>query len=263
MLQEWYHSLVAALNFLASITREELRFVLGKLAKYSKNPGLKHFKALKHALRFLKGTLDYGVEFIWRASDPANGPLDITAWTDSSFADDVDTARTTIGIVIKVNGATVSATSRLSPRVDSCVNHSELRAFDSVIAIDATRTHIPGVYSDAAGVATLRASRTITWVRGLKAAFERRDASVMPPTPVCVDNADVLFMLEAKTIKPANKHIYRTLAELRERVHLDKIVVAVKIHTKENLANAMTKQEADGAASAAQLRKIAGPPTVI
>ena len=75
MLQEWYHSLVAALNFLASITREELRFVLGKLAKYSKNPGLKHFKALKHALRFLKGTLDYGVEFIWRASDPvpANG----------------------------------------------------------------------------------------------------------------------------------------------------------------------------------------------
>ena len=99
-------------------------------------------------------------------------------------------------------------------------------------------------------------------MRGLKAALERRDVATLPPTPVYVDNAGVLFMLDAKTLKPANKHIYRTLAELRERVHLDRIITAVKIHTKDNLANAMTKQEPDGTASAAQLRQIAGPPTV-
>ena len=81
----------------------------------------------------------------------------------------------------------------------------------------------------------------------------------MPPTPVFVDNAGVLSMLEGMTIKSANKHIYKTLAENRERVNVDKIVAVIKIDTKDNLANAMTKQEPGLHDSAAQLRQIAGP----
>jgi len=81
----------------------------------------------------------------------------------------------------------------------------------------------------------------------------------MPPTPVYVDNAGVLAMIDGNTIKSANKHIYRTLAEARERVHLDKSVKAVKIGTKDNIANAMTKQEQGLDESAAQLRQITGP----
>ena len=81
----------------------------------------------------------------------------------------------------------------------------------------------------------------------------------MPPTPVFVDNAGVLSMLDGVTLKAANKHIYRTLQENRERVHLDKTVVAVKINTKDNIANALTKQEPGIDTSAAQLRLIAGP----
>ena len=50
-------------------------------------------------------------------------------------------------------------------------------------------------------------------------------------------------MIDGNTIKSANKHSYRTLAEARERVHLDKSVKAVNIGTKDNIANAMTKQE--------------------
>ena len=41
-----------------------MKFVQGKLAKYCLNPGKEHFKILKHAPRFLKGTLDYGIEFV-------------------------------------------------------------------------------------------------------------------------------------------------------------------------------------------------------
>ena len=64
MSKERYHSIVASLNFLVCITRDDMRFIQGKLAKYCLNPGTEHFKAMKHALRFLKGTLDYGIEFI-------------------------------------------------------------------------------------------------------------------------------------------------------------------------------------------------------
>jgi hypothetical protein len=77
-----------------------------------------------------------------------------------------------------------------------------------------------------------------------------------------VDNAGVISMLESATIKAANKHIYKALAENRERVHLDESVVAVKVDTKDNIANAMTKQEHGLHESAAQLRRITGPVSI-
>jgi uncharacterized protein with NAD-binding domain and iron-sulfur cluster len=89
--------------------------------------------------------------------------------------------------------------------------------------------------------------------------LENRDADKMPPTPIYVDNAGVLTMIDGIVLKSANKHIYRTLAEARERVHLDTAVTAVKIDSKDNLANAMTKQEQGVNESAAQLRCITGP----
>ena len=262
MTKERYHMLVASLNFLMCQTRDDLRFVQGKNAKYCRNPGLLNHQDLARVLRFLRGTVDYGVSFVWRASDPppADGPLTIEAWSDSSFADDVDTGRTTIGYVVKVNGATVVASSTLSSRVDSCVNHSELNAFSAVSVEPRGCTDSnPGACTDSASIAMVKASRTLVWLRGIKAALERRDVDKMPPTPVYVDNAGVISMLRDATLKSANKHIYRTLAENRERVHLDKSVVAVKIPTGENLANAMTKQEHGVDASASQLRHIAGP----
>jgi hypothetical protein len=255
----------ASLNFLVSITRDDLRFINGKLAKFVANPGEEHFKAQKQELRFLKGTLDYGIQFAWHATDPEpkDGPLDIVAWSDSSYADDKDTGRTTLGSVIQVNGAVISSASKLSARVDSCVNHSELHSFAQVAGPSNAKTPSPGIpkaqLTDGANTAFTRTGRTVAWVRGVKAGLERREESSIKPTPVNVDNTGVIAMLKDTTLKSANKHIYRALQENRERVHLDKAVVAVKVGTKDNIANALTKQEHNVAESAAQLRQIAGP----
>ena len=74
----------------------------------------------------------------------------------------------------------------------------------------------------------VKMGRTITWIRGIKAALEGRDRDTIPPTPCLVDNNGVLSMLKDITIKTANRHIFRSLAENRERVNLDKIVVPCK-----------------------------------
>ena len=113
---------------------------------------------------------------------------------------------------------------------------------------------------DGAGLSLLTASRSVVWMRGVKAELEGRDVQSMAPTPVYVDNAGVITMLKGATLKQANKAIYKTWAEVRERVHLDNAVKVVKIGTADNLANALTKQEHGLAKSAEQLRKIAGPP---
>jgi hypothetical protein len=256
--QSQYRTINASVNFLVSMTRPDLRFINGKLNKYNANPGIPHFKAQKHAQRFIKGTAHYGIEFNWFADspEPVDGPLNIVAYSDSSYADDVDTGRTTLGFVVQVNGATVSAASWLSQRVDSCVNHSELNAFEGMTADNVAPV------TDGSSVAMLKMGRTVTWLRGIKAALERRDLQAMPPTVGYVDNNGVLSMLQDITIKSANRHIFRSLAENRERVHLDKIIAPEKVDTKDNLANAMTKQEHSIAESAAQLRLIAGPCTL-
>jgi hypothetical protein len=259
MTKDRYHSIQASINFYRAITRDDLAFINGKLAKFVANPGEEHHQAQKLELRFIKGTLDYGIEFVWNRSDAPNadGPLRIEAWSDSSFADDKDTGRTTLGYVIQVNGATVTSASKLSARVDSCVNHSELKAFTA--ASDESKCRESEDVTDGANTALVRTMRTVAWIRGVKAGLERRSVDSMPPTPVYVDNSGVISMLKDTTLKSANKHIYRTLQEARERVSLDKAVVAVKVHTKDNIANAMTKQEPGIDESAAQLRLITGP----
>ena len=254
--KKMYHTVVASLNYLVAITRDDMRFVQGKTAKFCANPGPDHFAALKHQLRFLRGTLDYGIEFKWSASDPApaDGPITIQAWSDSSFADDVDTGKTTLGYVVKANGATVSAYSKLSKRVDSCVNHSELNAFSAASASDAAPT-------DGSSLAFDVTAKSVAWLRGVKAALEGRDERDLPPTPIYVDNSGVESVINDVTLKPANKHVFRTIAANRERVHVDRLVYPVKVGTKDNLADLMTKQEPGLRESAEKLRKITGPMT--
>ena len=198
------------------------RYSQGKAAKFCQNPGDVHIQNLQHLLRFLKGSDEYGVNFVWSATDAPklDGPLDIVAWSDSSFADDIDSAKTTLGFVIQVNGSTVAAMSKLSPRVDSCVNHSELGAFDEATA--------PPDLTDGASISLVKTSRSVVWVRGVKAALERRDERSIPPTRVNVDSAGVLAMLKGITVKAANRHIFRSLAENRERVSDDRSVLPVK-----------------------------------
>ena len=138
-----------------------------------------------------------------------------------------------------------------------CQYHSEFHAFDSVVA---------GHKEDGCGTngsceALLTTTRDVKWTRGVKAPLEKRDVASIPPTPIFVDNACVLSVINDMMMKRANKHIYRTVAESRElHVHLDKVAVPVKIGTKDNLANAVTKQEPGLWESAAELRRIAGPP---
>ena len=253
MTVPWYKSTIASTNYLRSITRPDLAFAQGKNAKFSNNPGKINYMALKHQVRFINSTQRYGIEFKWEATDPEpmDGPLTITCFSDSSFADDVDTGKSTVGNIIKVNGATIMVRSKLSSRPDSCVNHSELDAFKDIAEEDSTTTDKVDAF--------MHASRSLTWVLGVKAALEGRLVSSIPSTPVQVDNAGVMAVIRDRTMKSTNRHIYRAIYEIRDRVHREKIVHPVKIGTKDNVANALTKQEAALRQSAEQLRCIAGP----
>jgi hypothetical protein len=264
LTKEYYMTIVMSFAYLVIMTRHDMLYIQGKTAKFCANPGQEHFNALKHQLRYLKGTMDYGVEFRWQESDaePPDGPIRLEAWSDSSYGDDPDTGKTTLGFLIKANGATISASSKLSKRVDSCVNHSELHAFGNAVGVEGGLEQ-SDMTTDGACDAFARTTRDVKWTLGVKAALEHRTAESINPIPHYVDNAGVISIIDDATMKSPNKHIYRTVCECREAVHNDKAVVPMKIPTKENLSNGLTKQEHGLRESAAQLRELAGPTTIV
>jgi hypothetical protein len=58
-----YLQAVGALMYLAMATRPDISYAVGVLARFNKNPGLQHWKAVKHLFHYLKGTLDFKLTY--------------------------------------------------------------------------------------------------------------------------------------------------------------------------------------------------------
>ncbi|XP_019055697.1 PREDICTED: uncharacterized protein LOC109115785 [Nelumbo nucifera] len=78
-----YQSVVGALQYV-TLTRPDISFVVNKVFQFLQSPTEEHCNVVKHALRYLKGTIDFDLHF--RASD-----LVLTNYLDAdwtSFPDD-------------------------------------------------------------------------------------------------------------------------------------------------------------------------------
>jgi hypothetical protein len=86
-----YLQAVGALMYLATATRPDIAYAVGVLARFSKNPGMAHWKAVKHLFCYLKGTLDLKLTY---SPDPNNTEL-FTTYTDADHGGNPDNGRST------------------------------------------------------------------------------------------------------------------------------------------------------------------------
>jgi hypothetical protein len=126
-----YPERVGALLY-ATQTRPDCQYAVSTLAQFSANPGKAHFEAVKRVLRYLKGTADFGLTF----GGPGEG-VDLVGWTDSDWAQDVDSRRSVGGFVFDVAGGSVSWSSKKQPTVALSTVEAEYMA-----ASNATREAI-------------------------------------------------------------------------------------------------------------------------
>lgn len=84
-----YREGVGAAQYLATVSRPDIQHAVGVLARYSKNPGVEHWKALKHLFRYLKATLDYKLTFAPDPSQSPDSPL-LTTFCDADHGGDMD-----------------------------------------------------------------------------------------------------------------------------------------------------------------------------
>ena len=81
---------------------------VGNLAQFSWNPGMMHWRAVKHLFQYLKGTIDYKLTYSPSSSDEL-----FTSYTDADHAGCPDTGRSTSGYVIKMGSGAISWSSLL------------------------------------------------------------------------------------------------------------------------------------------------------
>ena len=115
-----YRNLVGTLMYAMVCTRPDIAFAVIQVAKFSNNPSKKHWTAAKRILRYLKGTQEYGLTYT-RASE-----FDVQGFSDSDWAGDLDTRRSTSGYVFTVLGSPLSWCSRLERPVSLSSCEAEL-----------------------------------------------------------------------------------------------------------------------------------------
>ncbi|GJS40205.1 ribonuclease H-like domain-containing protein [Tanacetum coccineum] len=74
-----YRSLTSSLQYL-TFTRPDILYAVQQVCLYMHDPGEPHFSALKRILRYVRGTLDYGLQLF------SSSTIDLVAYSDADSA---------------------------------------------------------------------------------------------------------------------------------------------------------------------------------
>ncbi|XP_071727199.1 secreted RxLR effector protein 161-like [Rutidosis leptorrhynchoides] len=130
-----YRSLVGALQYL-TITRPDLSYAVNQVSQFLHAPTIDHFQAVKRILRYVKGTISYGLSFL-HASSP-----NILGYSDADWARCIETRRSTYGYSIFLGGNLVSWSAKKQPTVARSSCESEYRAMANTAAEILWLTHL-------------------------------------------------------------------------------------------------------------------------
>jgi hypothetical protein len=122
-----YKSLADALQYLA-FTRPDISYAVQQVCLHMHDPREPHLAALKRLLRYLRGTVHYGL-LLHRST-----ASELVVYTDADWAGCSDTRRSTSGYVIFLGGNLVSWSSKRQPIVDRSSAEAEYRAVANGVA---------------------------------------------------------------------------------------------------------------------------------
>jgi hypothetical protein len=203
-----YREALGAIMYLATCTRPDLAYAMQFLSRPMSNPGRVHWNALKHVLRYIKGTIDFGITY---DGNNADGITPI-AYADSSFGDCQETGRSTQGYIVMMAGGPVSWSSKRQ----ECVTLST---------------------GEAEYVALAHVGKTMVWMRNFLSEI---GIMVEGALQIRGDNK-ASAAIASKTVKYSRaKHIQLPYFWLREYVR-DKTLKILHIPGISNVSDIMTK----------------------
>ena len=200
--------MIGSLTYASIATRPDLSSAVGVLSQFMNKPGLQHVKGVKRVLRYIKGTLHYGIRF----DKSSDADFKLYGFSDADWAGDVNTRKSTSGYICRIGGATISWKSKRQ----------------SVVALSST---------EAEYVALSSATQEIVWLRSLLAAMglEQKEA-----TKLHEDNQGSISLSKNPKSHSRTKHIDIKFHYVREAVEKKEVNI-IYCATEKMTADIMTK----------------------
>ncbi|KAG6520324.1 hypothetical protein ZIOFF_017373 [Zingiber officinale] len=201
-----YRRLIGCLRYLLH-TRPDLSYSVGMASRYMERPTIMHHKVVKQILRYLKGTIHFGLVYI-------KGPQEfcIFGYSDSDLAGDLDGRKSTSGMAFYLNESLVSWNSQKQKTVALSSCEAEFMA------------------------ATTAACHAL-WLKSLASEL----TGVEPkPVTLFVDNKSAIALMKNPVFHGRSKHIDTKFHFIRECVEKGQIEVEF-VNTGEQRADVLTK----------------------
>jgi hypothetical protein len=119
-----YSQIIGCLMYLANATRPDISYAVSKLSRIVKNPGDTHWSALERVMRYLKGTMSYGIHY-------SGHPKVLEGYSDANWISDADELYATRGYVFLFGGGAISWKSCKQTILTKSTMEAELAALDT------------------------------------------------------------------------------------------------------------------------------------
>jgi hypothetical protein len=199
-----YSSLIGSLLYIAVCTRPDIAYSVGALTRYNAAPSTSHWNEALNVLRYLGSTKDYSITY-------KKGDFDFTGYSDSDYAGDKDTRRSTTGYVFLAAGGAISWSSRLQPTVAVSTAEAEFMAAAAAV-------------------------KEALWLRKLKADMNIKGGALA----LFSDNQAAITLLKNPVNSQRSKHIDIIYHFARERTVRGEVSFTY-VGTKQNAADVLTK----------------------
>lgn len=202
-----YRSIVGSLRYLTH-TRPDITYAVGIVSRYMEKPASDHLAAVKHILRYIKGTLNLGC-FYGREEGMT---MQLCGYSDSDHGGDLDDRKSTSGVIFYLNSSPVSWTSQKQKVVATSSCEAEY-------------------------VAAASAACQAVWLSRLLASLTGVEANQVT---LKVDNQSAIALSKNPVHHERSKHIDIKYHYVRECVENETIAVE-HVRTVDQLADVLTK----------------------
>ncbi|GKB81436.1 ribonuclease H-like domain-containing protein [Tanacetum coccineum] len=122
-----YRSLAGSLQYL-TFTRPDISYAVQQVCLYMHDPWEPHFLALKRILRYVRGTLDYGLQLF------SSSTTNLVAYSDADWAGCPTTRRSTSGYCVFLGNNLLSWSSKRQPTLSRSSAGAKYRGVANAIA---------------------------------------------------------------------------------------------------------------------------------
>uniref|UniRef100_A0A2N9G770 Integrase catalytic domain-containing protein n=1 Tax=Fagus sylvatica TaxID=28930 RepID=A0A2N9G770_FAGSY len=200
-----FKSLVGSLRYL-TCTRPDILYGVGLVSRYMEAPTMTHLKTAKRILRYVKGTLDFGLLY-----SPSK-EFKLFGYSDSDWAGDMDDRKSTTGFVFYMGDTTFTWTSKKQPIVTLSTCEAEYVAATSSVC-------------------------HAVWLRSL---LKELHMSQEEATEIFVDNKSALALAKNPVFHDRSKHIDTRYHFIRECIARKEVQLEF-VKSQDQVADIFTK----------------------